>query len=147
MAIPTHGPFCQTLLYPVNCRDCGAPIRVLQCTCGSAVLFDTAAPHWDKHDCAGYSATAGVAVGRLKGWAAVDVLRNQGVPISADIMERISPGRARGEASQTQWDLRRAEPRQGQSLSILALVREVTGAGPEASPAGGPGSLARRHVA
>ena len=54
--IPNHGIFCQTWTYPTKYWDCGAQIHVLQCSCGSAVLFDHLGSGWPHHDCGTTSA-------------------------------------------------------------------------------------------
>ncbi len=82
MAIPTHGPFCQHQWYPTNCWYCGAEIHILQCSCGSVVLFNYMRPPWDKHTCSG-----GIGDSGLSGWNAIDALKNAGIPISSEMMD------------------------------------------------------------
>lgn len=48
---PVHGPHCGGRLRPTKCRRCGEDILWYSCAHGSSVLFDTAAPWWDKHEC------------------------------------------------------------------------------------------------
>lgn len=54
MSIPWHGPFCKTWSYRTSCRYCRQTIFVMQCTCGSAVLFEHLGQPWPKHVCAGW---------------------------------------------------------------------------------------------
>ncbi len=54
--IPSHGLICQTWTYPTRCWSCRARIHVLQCSCGSAVLFDALGNGWPIHACGTTSA-------------------------------------------------------------------------------------------
>jgi hypothetical protein len=121
MSVPTHRASCQTWIYPTGCWYCGAPIHVLQCTCGSAVLLDMNHPPWEEHDC---SATGTLGRSGLKGWAAVDVLRSAGVPISADIMSKVFPGAEGGKkpAAPSPPAMTAVKPKAGQKVTVLALV-------------------------
>ncbi len=49
--IPSHGLFCQTRTYPTNCPECQARVFFLECTCGSAVWFDSLGGGWPLHYC------------------------------------------------------------------------------------------------
>jgi hypothetical protein len=125
MPVPTHGPSCQTKMYPVECWDCGSAIHILQCSCGSAVLLDVPVPPWDKHDCRSGSGGGGIGGSGLSGWAAVDALRAAGAPISASVMDRIFPGaRGRGRAAEPP-PIQRVDPLPGPPRTLLALVKEV----------------------
>lgn len=123
MPVPTHRASCQTWIYPTDCRYCGAGIHVLQCTCGSAVLLDTNRPPWDEHDC---STTGTLGRSGLKGWAAIDVLRSAGVPISPDIMSKVfdSPTPKRSSAG-TKPSIKAIKPKNGHKIGILALVSDL----------------------
>ncbi len=122
MSIPTHGPYCQTWMYPTNCWYCGRPIHVLQCTCGSVVLFDYPRPPWQEHDHAG-----GIGGSGFSGWAAVDVLRAHGVPIVPSILDKIFPTAAtkRQTLKSASEDIRKVKPKGGVRHSLLAVVREL----------------------
>ena len=100
MPIPTHGPFCQTWVYSTQCWDCQQDIHVLQCTCGSAVLFDELGEPWPKHACGS----------GLSGWAAVNTLR----------VERQNVHNAEPEVA-----IKRIRPKNGERRSTLAVVREL----------------------
>ena len=122
MSIPTHGPTCQTWMYPVDCRDCGRPIHVLQCTCGSAVLFDFPRPPWDYHECGG-----GVGGSGLSGWAAVDVLRNRGIAITPDIMEKIfenEGGKVSHPSRNDNIETEKINPTGSEKTDFIGVVRE-----------------------
>lgn len=54
-----HGRRCNSQTFPTNCRDCGDPIFVFTCNCGSAVLFDELGQPWPKHRCRSWSAPGG----------------------------------------------------------------------------------------
>lgn len=125
MPIPTHGPFCQTLVYGTSCRHCRQEIFVLQCSCGSAVLFDEIGPPWPKHACAGVGG-GGIGGSGLGGWAAVDALRAQGASITSDVMAKIFPGHGGSNRNaQLQIATKRIEPERGKNLPLLAVVREL----------------------
>ena len=83
MSIPTHRDSCKTWLYSTHCWDCSNLIYILQCTCGSAVLFDEQYPAWTKHNCGG---PGGIGGSGLSGWAAIDELRASGMPITPKII-------------------------------------------------------------
>lgn len=128
MPVPTHGPFCQTLVYPTSCWHCKQRIHILQCTCGSVVLFDSGEPPWPKHVCSRTGAgTSGVGDSGLSGWQAVDVLRSQGVPISFDIMEKIFGDGQQPTYRDTELadDIRRIEPKIDETRNMLAVIREL----------------------
>jgi hypothetical protein len=123
MSVPTHRASCQTWIYPTGCWYCGADIYVLQCTCGSAVLLDMNRPPWDEHDC---SATGTLGRSGLKGWAAVDVLRSNGVPINADIMAKVFPRPEGKKATAPEAvSMKAVKPKTGQKIGILAVVRNL----------------------
>lgn len=122
MSVPTHGPYCQTLMYPTDCWYCGARIYVLQCTCGSVVLFDYPRPPWQEHDHSG-----GIGGSGLSGWAAVDVLRANGIPIVPSILDKVFPRSATKKQTlkSISEDIRSVKPRIGVKQSLLAVVREL----------------------
>lgn len=126
MAVPTHGAFCQTILYESSCWYCEQDIFVLQCTCGSAVLFDDRGPPWPKHSCSGTGDVGGIGGSGLSGWAAVDALRAQGVPITTDVIDRIFPDAQHGEKhAHREQAIHRIEPERHLRRTILAVVREL----------------------
>ncbi len=48
---PTHGYWCNTRTFPINCRDCKAGVYFFMCDCGSRVFFDDLGYPWPIHDC------------------------------------------------------------------------------------------------
>jgi hypothetical protein len=79
-------------------------------------------PPWDEHDC---SATGTLGRSGLKGWAAVDVLRANGIPINADIMSKVFPaGGAPKKKSATSLvpAVKAMKPQAGKKLGVLALL-------------------------
>lgn len=126
MAVPTHGPLCQTLVYDTSCWYCQQEIFVLQCTCGSAVLFDDARPPWPKHIYPGTGDAGGIDGSGLSGWAAVDVLREQGVPVTPDIIQRIFPNKQQiNRKTSLETGIRRIKPENREQRPLLAVVREL----------------------
>jgi hypothetical protein len=123
LPVPTHGPSCQTLIYPTDCWYCARPIHVLQCTCGSAVLLDQPKPPWPEHDCS----SGGIGGSGLSGWAAVDVLRANGIPIDANIMAKVFPAKSRsGKAGASPPESMAAvQPQAGAKVDLVAVVREL----------------------
>jgi hypothetical protein len=123
MAVPTHGPSCQTRIYPTDCWYCGAKIHVLQCTCDSVILFDKKGWPWPKHDCADHK---GIGGSGLSGWTAIDVLRANGVTISSDILAKIFPSRAKQKRDATPLDIKAVRPTSTEKkISLLAVVRDL----------------------
>ena len=47
----THGIWCNTKTFPLNCRYCGSNIFFFQCDHESRVLFDALGWPWPLHDC------------------------------------------------------------------------------------------------
>ena len=47
----THGYWCNTKTFPLNCKACGSRIFYFQCDHGSRVLFDALGWPWPIHDC------------------------------------------------------------------------------------------------
>ncbi len=124
MPVPTHRASCQTWIYATKCWDCGAPIHVFQCTCGSAVLFDVPRPPWDEHNC---EETGTIGRSGLKGWIAADVLRANGVSISPKIMAMLFPeSSAKKKSAPQPQPIRKVSPKAGPRVSLLAVVREMS---------------------
>ena len=126
MSVPTHGPYCQTLVYGTSCWDCQEGIWILTCTCGSAVLLDECGPPWPKHDCSNRYGAGGVGGSGLSGWVAFNKLLELGVPISADVRQKIFP-RSQNSARNAERgaEIKRIKPRDGKRQSLLAVVREL----------------------
>lgn len=109
-------------MYSTDCWGCGKPIHILQCTCGSAVLFDYPRPPWQEHEC-----HSGIGGSGYTGWQAVDVLRSMGIPIYEDVLNKIFPKasnkqRALKSASD---DIKPVKPVRGVRRSLLAIIREL----------------------
>jgi hypothetical protein len=97
---------------------------ILQCTCGSAVLFDEPRPPWDEHDC---SQTGTIGRSGLKGWIAADVLRANGVGISPKIMGMLFPKSSlKKKPEPSPQPIKKIGPKLGQALRLLAVVREIS---------------------
>lgn len=123
VSIPTHRSSCVTKMYPARCRGCGASIHILQCSCGSVVLFDLPEPPWEEHDC---STTGTIGRSGLKGWDAIDVLRANSVGIGPAIMGLAFPKDVNGGRSPAvAKSLDSVAPKPGQIKDILASVREL----------------------
>jgi hypothetical protein len=109
-------------MYPTDCWGCGKPIHILQCTCGSAVLFDYPRPPWQEHEC-----HSGIGGSGYSGWQAVDVLKSMGFPIYESVLNKIFPKasskqRALKSASD---DIKAVRPIRGVRRSLLAIAREL----------------------
>jgi hypothetical protein len=64
----------------------------------------------------------------LSGWAAVDVLRANGVPIDANIMAKVFPAKLRSGkagASPPSESMAAMEPDAGKTIDLVAIVREL----------------------
>lgn len=116
MSVPAHGPFCQTKTYPTRCKDCAQDIFLLQCSCGSIVLFDELGWPWSKHICAGRAqAATGVGVGGTGAlWTVTDELQD----IFEDKVRRDRDPTSVPESSIV-------EPTEGASQTLLAVLREL----------------------
>ena len=126
MSVPTHGPFCQTLVYGTSCRYCQKGIWVLQCTCGSVVLLDERRPPWPKHACANEDAFSGIGGSGFSGWTAVSKLMEMGVTITPDVRRKIFPSsRSPVHKSDRGTEVKRIKPQDGKRHSLLAVVREL----------------------
>ena len=126
MSIPTHGPSCQTLVYPTSCWYCQQAIFVLQCSCGSAVLFDQLGAPWPRHTCDGIGG-GGIGGSGLSGWMAVDTLRAHGVSITPDVMAKMFPSKGQSDRSARQeTTIKRVEPENDSQRPLLAVVRELS---------------------
>lgn len=121
MSIPTHGPFCKTLMFQTSCWYCQQSISILKCTCGSAILLDHAGPPWPKHFCGGRGGGA-----EFSGWTAVDALPVQGPSIASGVMLKEYPGQGENNRRvQRESPIRRVDPEGSGQLSLLAVVREL----------------------
>jgi hypothetical protein len=88
------------------------------------VLFDKPTPPWPEHDCS----SGGIGGSGLSGWAAVDVLRANGIPIDANIMAKAFPAKSRsGKAglSQPSESMAAMQPETGKKIDLVAIVREL----------------------
>src|SRR5580700_779160 len=125
-SIPTHRPSCQTWTYRTNCRSCNRPIWVLQCTCDSAVLFDSLGWPWPEHDC---GSSGGIGGSGLSGWAAVDILRANAVPIDPSIMQKAftPPEIDKQKPSKTPApeQIRAVQPKGAERVTLLAVIRDL----------------------
>jgi hypothetical protein len=64
----------------------------------------------------------------LSGWAAVDVLRANGIPIDANIMAKVFPAKLRpGKtgASQPTDSMAAMQPEVGKKIDLIAVAREL----------------------
>lgn len=122
MPVPSHRASCQTWMYPTKCWYCGASIHVFQCTCGSAVLFDYPRPPWQEHDCSG-----GIGGSGFSGWAAVDVLRSRGIPITLSVLDKVFPRTAtkKPTAAFVSEEIVAVKPKAGMCVSLLAVLRDI----------------------
>ncbi len=122
MSVPNHQASCRTWMYLTSCWYCGASIHVLQCTCGSAVLFDYPRPPWQEHDCSG-----GIGGSGFSGWTAIDVLRSQGIPITRSVLDKVFPPSAtkNGTTASAAEETGAVKPRSGVCLSLLAMLRDI----------------------
>lgn len=121
MSIPTHRADCQTWLYPTRCWSCNAHIHVLQCTCGSAVLFDETWPDWEHHEC---GRNRGIGGSGISGWEAVDVLRSYGLPIDARVFDKVFPPGKSSAPKQNEVGIESVQPASDGTRVILAVLRE-----------------------
>jgi hypothetical protein len=87
------------------------------------VLFDMPRPPWDQHDC---QETRTIGRSGLKGWVAADVLRANGVSISPQIMALLFPESSAKKAEPPPQSIKKIAPKSGQSLHLLAVVREIS---------------------
>ena len=126
MSVPTHGPFCETLIYETTCWSCQQEIYVLQCSCGSAVLFDDIGRPWPKHVCAGTGNAGGIGGSGLSGWQAIDVLQAHGAPITHEIMKKAFPNdRQEKPKIDPTLETKKISPRVGEKKDSLLVVREL----------------------
>lgn len=51
MSHPFHGSDCSSYTYPAKCRDCGKPVFIYGCSCGSWVMFNELGAPWPQHLC------------------------------------------------------------------------------------------------
>jgi hypothetical protein len=109
-------------MYPTNCWGCGHPIHILQCTCGSVVLFDYPRPPWQEHEC-----HSGIGGSGYSGWQAVDVLRSMGVPIVESVLDKIFPKAKNKQQAlkSAAEDTRAVPPKRNAHRSFLALVSDL----------------------
>ena len=120
MPVPTHSNSCETWIYQTTCWHCGASISVLQCTCGSAVLFNTEKPSSDRHSCSG-----GIGDSGYSGWEAIDVLRSQGMPITPEIINVTFGQKPKNNPQKTKdRNIIRCTPTEGQDIERIFNLSE-----------------------
>lgn len=119
MPVPSHSPYCQTWLYETSCWSCGQKIYVLQCTCGSAVLFNDVNP-FEHHSCLG-----GIGDSGISGWQAIDVLRAEGMPITPEIFKMVFGNTpAQNTDRPPKLDTVSISPVQGKNLEIIVNLKD-----------------------
>jgi hypothetical protein len=121
VSVPTHRASCQTWAYRTKCWHCGKTICVVQCTCGSAVLFESLGWPWPEHCCRGIGGSG------LSGWLAVDVLRANGVAIERTVMRKVFPPaeiKKPCEAPPVE-NMKAVQPTAGEQVTLLAVVRDL----------------------
>ena len=120
MAIPNHSSSRQTWLYKTQCWNCGNIIFVLQCTCGSAVLFNNNSSPFDHHTCSG-----GIGDSGYSGWEAIDVLRNEGMPVSPEIMRSVFGRKPKGGVPKVlNGDIRKCPVECGKNIQLILNLSE-----------------------
>ena len=119
MSIPTHGPYCRTKTFPVDCRYCSSTIFLLQCTCGSAVLLEELGWPWPRHDCGG---AGGEKLPR--GWDAIRKLKDMGINIDAQVMEFAFGPSRRGTRQPPPPTLTKVDPIGGEKIQLMAILRD-----------------------
>jgi hypothetical protein len=118
MSVPTHGPYCESWVFPTECRDCNQAIWIFCCTCGSAVLFDELGFPWPKHKCSGERLPTG--------WEAVHKLRSLGVVFTPEVNARLAEI-AFGKKTKVQQErlpaIAHVEPT-NERKTLIAMLRE-----------------------
>ncbi len=117
MSVPNHHPSCRSLTYPAECWDCGEPIFIFQCSCGSTVLFDQLGWPWPQHDCGGERLPTG--------WDVIDKLRAMGVPIDARVMAYAfgkTPGESKPKAPPP---IVAIKPTHGKTADVIGIIRNI----------------------
>ena len=133
MPVPNHGPFCTTWMYETSCWHCHHPIFILQCSCGSAVLFDERGPPWPRHNCSGFAGHTslgskhgdGIGGSGMSGWTAIDQLRSSGMPVTPEIMKGVfgEPVEITGNKP-VNPDIEAIPPESGQSRDVIVSMME-----------------------
>lgn len=120
MAVPNHNFYCQTWMYKTSCWSCATEIFVFQCSCGSAVLFNNDRPPFDEHTCSG-----GIGDSGLSGWNAIDVLRNAGMPITAEVMDKAFDKKPKAtQKISGNSDIKKISPIYGENREIIMNIAE-----------------------
>lgn len=144
MAVPTHRPSCQVLVYGTKCWHCGVAIHVLQCSCGSVALFDSLGGSWPKHAC---GPGAGIGGSGLSGWSAVDALAAAGASITPDVMKKVFPSypTPQGEKKR-QLDIVSVSPSSDRILDVIGVVREIVERSKQTKYVDGLGTIGRKML-
>lgn len=120
MAIPNHLSSCQTWLFETRCWNCNNIIFVLQCTCGSAVLFNNNTSPFEHHTCSG-----GIGDSGYSGWEAIEILRNAGMPVSPEIMSTVFGRKPEGGAQKiSHSDIRKCPVECGENIQLILNLSE-----------------------
>ena len=119
MPVPSHSSYCQTWIYKTSCWRCGQNIYVLQCTCGSAVLFNNVNP-FEYHSCLG-----GIGDSGISGWEAIDVLRAEGMPLTPEIFKIVfGDTPAQNTKHPPKLDIVSSSPVLGKNLEIIVNLMD-----------------------
>jgi len=151
MPIPSHGPFCKTWVYETSYWHCSNQIAVLQCSCGSAVLFDEVGKPWPKHHCGGRGQhklgenKKGAWDNGLSGWSAVDQLRSFGMPIKPEVIRTVFGNKTDVSGNKSvNPDIKAIAPSKGANKQLIVHLMEFHRATTSIEQASNLTSLARQ---
>ena len=128
--IPTHGAWCQTITFAIQCRGCQANIFLFKCNCGSLVLFDELGPPWPVHDCDNAQWAKNLPKTVL-GNGSISVPWKNGITFIRPALDfAVEPAiveRARRRARKEQRDpIRKIEAPASGSKQVIGVLREIT---------------------
>ena len=132
--VPSHGLWCQSHTHPTRCRLCGAEVFFFECSCGSAVFFESLGDPWPVHDHRSLSFERKMQisieqVGKeeteryiAQEMMAVTVDAAYGERVVRSYRRSVQRGRGRKEAAR---EILREDPYPGATTTEVGVVREV----------------------
>lgn len=109
MPVPTHGPNCRSLTYPLICRYCGKKIFYFTCNHGSKVFFENLGWPWRIHDCQ----------------SPENIIAEVAFTIEEDYIRLITENARLRREREDRLPITAYRPRDGEVVRELGIVREI----------------------
>jgi hypothetical protein len=109
MGIPTHGPDCRSLTYPLTCRHCGKSIFFFTCNHGAKTFFENLGWPWRKHNCRSPEV----------------IIANVDLSIEEDYIRLVNENAKRRREQEKKSHIQALKPGSGELVNEFGIIREI----------------------